>query len=329
MRQLVNFPTPCDAPSCAAIQVGDATEIVYGPEGAPGDQGPIGARGANGRNAFTATTSAFTMPVINALASVAVLDNQSFSIGQLVFLENVGYFSVESKTGTTQIALRNLGGTSAVPAGALIGSGLKLTSGAQPGWDTPGNTPKRYAAIAHREDMGDDGGPMDVQIGTGSSARGDGMIKNLEALFDPSSIVTIFGPNNSRFRIPNGSWKIRVRTPAYFSKGFKVYLIERPGPPAPPAPLVFYGTGTILALGNGFAGNDGEGAQPQRHAVAEALVSVTDPAKYFEVWMSQESWSFGRTNPTRDRAMGVASNFDDGAATPVREIYSIIEIEEP
>lgn len=324
MRKLVNFPAPCETPSCAAIEDTDTAEVVYGPEGLPGETGPVGAAGVNGLDAFTTTSSAFSMPAVASLASVQVLDNRTFAIGQLVFIAGVGYFSVESKGGTTQMSLRNLGGTSALPPGALVGAGIKVTSGAQPGWDVPGNTPKRFAFIAHMEDMGEDGGPLDVQIGAGPG-RSYGGIKHFEVISDPDSIVSISGSQDQQIKLANGLWKMRVRTPAYFCKAFKVYLIERPGPASP---LVFNQPGVVLAVGNGYAGFDSDGADPQRHATVEFMVPVTDPAKHLEVYLQVEEWSFSRALPLRNRTKGVGSNFDDGAATPVREIFTLIEIEE-
>lgn len=325
MRQLVNLPQPCDdyTPPCVVTPATEQSEIQYGEQGEPGFDGPPGSPGTNGLDAFTTTGSAFVMPVEDQLASVQVLDNRSFTVGQLIFIASVGYFELFSKSGTTQMSLRNLGGTSALPAGALIGSGLRVTSGGQPGPDTEANTPKRYAFIAHREEMGTDGGGCDIQLGAGPDAEGVATIPNLEKLSDPDNIVTISGINNQRFQLPIGLWNLRIRVPSYFSQEFQAYLLEKD------EDNLCVGCGTKLAIGNGYAGRDADGADPQRHATIDALVSVTDPAnKWFEIFVHQGSWSFGRTNPTRDRALGVASDFDDGAAVAVKEIFTLIEIAE-
>jgi hypothetical protein len=224
------------------------------------------------------------------------------------------------------MSLLNLGGTSALPEGALVGSGQRVTSGAQPGPDAPPNAPKRYAIIAHTASQGTDGGPMDAQIVHDGENQGVTVIRGLSKILDPDNIVTIGGGGNRTFKLPVGSWKIRVRVPGYYCKAFQAYLYQRPG--TGPVTVYLGETGDLLAIGNGYAGFDTDGADPQRHAVLAALVAVSDPAKYFEVWTRQESWSHTRTSPLRERALGVASNFDDGAATAVGEIYTTIEIEE-
>lgn len=264
------------------------------------------------------------MPAVDALASVQVLSNAGFVVGQLVYIAGVGYFSVQAKTGTTQMSLRNLGGTVVVPPGALIGTGLLLTSGAQPGPDTPGNTPKRWAIIGQVMDRGEDGGGMTIQMGSGSSAQGSGNIYPLSVIENPDSIVTIFGVSNQRFKLPIGSWKIQVRVPAYYCKAFQIYLLEYPGPGGSEG----VGNGTKLAIGNGYAGIDTDGSDPQRHAYLNIVYSVTDPNKWLELFMRQQSWSFARPEPTRSRARGVASNFDDGAGNDVDELFTVVNIEE-
>lgn len=319
MRNLVNLPAPCAGVTpCAALPAEvAASEVIYGPEGAAGFEGPPGDAGASGRDAFTVTASAFVMPPAGSLASVQVLDNRSFSLGQRAYIANIGYFSVDALVGTGQLNLRNLGAVSAVPAGSLVGAGLRVTSGGQPGWDVPANTPKRYAILAHMEDMGDDGGPMDVQYG--SYSQGYAVIPHLEKISDPDAIAVISGDDLTRIALPIGSWKIRARVPSYYSKAFQAYLKLRTGDD-----LTISG-GTLLATGNGYAGIDGNG---QRYAVAEALAIVTEPSNWFEVHVRQESWTFARIEPLRSRALGIGSNFDDGISTPVREIFTVVEIEE-
>lgn len=324
MRKLVNLPSSSCVTVPCALPDQSAAEIIYGDPGPIGNQGIRGSDGADGRDAFTQTTSPFSMPAVDALASVQVLSNAGFTVGQLVYIAGVGYFSIQAKTGTTQLSLRNLGGTVVVPPGALIGSGLRLTSGAQPGPDTPGNTPKRFAIIGHVMDRGEDGGPMMIQNGTGSTAYGVGNIFPLSTIENPDSIVTIFGASSQRFRLPVGSWRIQARVPAYYCKAFQVYLLEYPGPGGSSA----VGNGFKLAIGNGYAGIDTDGSDPQRHAYLNIVYSVTDPEKWLELFMRQESWSFGRTEPTRSRALGVASDFDDGAGNDVDELYTVVEIEE-
>jgi hypothetical protein len=324
MRQLVNLPgQSCVTPDCA-LPDQSTVDIIYGATGESGYPGAKGSPGANGRDAFTTTTSPFSMPAVNSLASVQVSDNRSFEVGQKAFIAGVGDFDVTAKTGTTGMSLRNLGGTSAVPPGSLIGAGLRVTSGGQPGPDTPANTPKRFAIIGHVMDRGEDGGPMTLQIGAGSIAQGVGHVFPLSSIVDADSIVQIFGPSNQRFRLPVGSWKIQIRTPSYLCKAFQVYLLEYPSSEGSSA----FAAGDKIASGNGYAGVDSDGSDPQRHAYLNIVYAVADPEKWLEVLVHQQSWSFNRSEPSRSRALGVASDFDDGAGNDVDELYTVIEIEE-
>lgn len=323
MRRLVNLPDPCaETASCAALVESAAADVIYGAEGLPGFPGVPGTAGANGRDAFTLTASAFVMPSTGALAAAQVIDNRSFAAGQLVYIASVGYFTLDSLIGSTQLNLRNLGASSSLPAGALIGAGLRVTSGGQPGWDTPGNTPKRYAILAHMEDMGEDGGPMQSQIGTGTTAQGAGVVPHLEVISDPDNIASISGAFNSQIRLPVGSWKIRVRAPSFYSKAFQLYLWQRTGDPNIVNTI---SGGILLVIGNGFAGQT---IEQQSHAWADTLVFSTGDGTWWELTLRQASWNFSRPNPKKDQAFGVASNFDNGSGVDVREIYTVIEIEE-
>src|SRR6478736_2550576 len=193
-RTLVNLSAPCAGTTNPCANIVDAGTVVqYGEPGEKGIVGVVGLAGTSGRNAFTTSTVAFTMPTVGALASIQVQDNRSFSVGQKVYIAGVGYFEVDALTGSTAMSVRNLGGTSTLPPGALIGPGLRVTSGAQPGPDTPANTPKRWAFLVHGEAKGEDGGMMDVQLGTGSSASGTGVVKNLQDLYNDDGVVTVAG----------------------------------------------------------------------------------------------------------------------------------------
>jgi hypothetical protein len=318
-RTLVNLGAQCEGAVnlCANTT---PTEAAYGAQGEQGIVGAVGLAGTPGRNAFTTSLSPFSMPPVGSLAALQVLDNRSFSVGQKVYIAGVGYFDVAALTGITSMTVRNLGGTSTLPPGALIGSGLRVTSGAQPGPDTPANAPKRWAFLVHGEAMGEDGGPMDVQQGTGSAASGTGVVNHLQDLYNDDGVVIVSGSDDSAFQLPVGLWNLRIRVPSYYCRAFQVRLVSR-------ASLTTGGE-QILAIGNGYAGIDADGADPQRYASLDALVSVSNPALFFQVRIWQESWSFARVEPTRSRAKGIASDFDDGASVPVREMFTTIEIEE-
>lgn len=81
----------------------------------PGPQGPAGSNGTNGTdgvNAFS-TVSSYSpgaQPVVPAeLANVTlnVSSSRWMGVGQIVYVENRGYFEVQSRPTTTSVSLKN------------------------------------------------------------------------------------------------------------------------------------------------------------------------------------------------------------------------------
>jgi hypothetical protein len=118
----------------------------------PGSPGANGSAGTNGLNAFTFTTSDFVVPAKTTGVTIAVLDNTWVSIGQNVFAEGAGFFSVNSKVGTTALSLTYLDYESNVNAGATITTGAEVSpAGTQPKITGLGNnaTQINLTAIAY------------------------------------------------------------------------------------------------------------------------------------------------------------------------------------
>lgn len=105
---------------------------VPGVEGAPGTNGNAGA------NAFSLVQVAFTVPAISGSVLVTVDDNRWMTIGQNVFVQGAGNFSVASKAGTTVASLTYLSYQGNTNAGAAIGIGAQISpSGTQPSITSP------------------------------------------------------------------------------------------------------------------------------------------------------------------------------------------------
>lgn len=118
MSSLSNCCNPCPT---------TITTEVPGPEGAPG------ADGAAGINAFTITTADFTVPNISNTVTVQVGNSSWMTVGQNVFVEGAGTFSVSSKPGTGSAVLEYLDYAGNTHAGATISSGAQVSpAGTQP-----------------------------------------------------------------------------------------------------------------------------------------------------------------------------------------------------
>lgn len=105
---------------------------VPGPAGA---DGAAGAAGTNGTNAFTTTTAGYTQPAVAATVSVAVVTSAWAVIGQVVYIQNGGYYTVTAIADSTHITVSNLGYTGNAAPAVVIGSGQKVGPGGLKGVD--------------------------------------------------------------------------------------------------------------------------------------------------------------------------------------------------
>ncbi len=104
----------------------------------PGPAGVAGAAGTNGTNgvsAFTTTTAGFTMPAVAATVVVAVATTAWMSVGQVVFVRNAGYFTVNAIGSAISVTLTNLGYVGNAAPAAVIGSGQTVSAGGLKGVD--------------------------------------------------------------------------------------------------------------------------------------------------------------------------------------------------
>lgn len=106
-------------PGCACPT--PVTTDVPGSPGAPGDNG------TNGINAFSITQAPFVVPAISSSVSVTVNQNAWFVVGQNVYVQGAGYFSVNSVAGTNVVGLTYLNYTGNTNAGNTIGSGAQIS----------------------------------------------------------------------------------------------------------------------------------------------------------------------------------------------------------
>ncbi len=145
----------------------------------PGPQGPAGANGTNGTNgadAFTTTTAGFVMPAIAATVVVAVANSAWMSVGQVVFVKNAGYFTVNAIGSAVSVTLANLGYVGNAAPTAVIGGGQTVSAGGLKGVDgvsPPSSTLNGISPTTTRGDIIVDNGannPLasDVRLSAGT-----------------------------------------------------------------------------------------------------------------------------------------------------------------
>jgi hypothetical protein len=102
---------------------------IQGATGATGSTGPTGPTGATGSNAYTTTSSSFTQPASAATVSVQVGDTSWMAVGEYLYVENGGYYTVSSITDSTHVVVTNLGYTGNASPGATVASSSKVSPG--------------------------------------------------------------------------------------------------------------------------------------------------------------------------------------------------------
>jgi hypothetical protein len=96
------------------------TTIAGGSAVSPGGViGPTGSGGA-GKDAFTTLTNNFTQPAVNATVSVVVGKTAFMAVGQVLFVQGGGYYTVSSITDAVTVVLSNLGYVGNAAPGATV-----------------------------------------------------------------------------------------------------------------------------------------------------------------------------------------------------------------
>jgi len=100
-----------------------------GGPGPKGDKGDKGDPGIDGIDAFTLTTAQFVQPATLDSVTVAVENSMWVAMGQIVFVQNGGFYSVVSAPNSVSVTLVNLGYTGNAAPTSLIASGSKVSPG--------------------------------------------------------------------------------------------------------------------------------------------------------------------------------------------------------
>lgn len=126
---VLNTPSDCCLPdSCNPVVVN-----IPGPKGDKGDPGTPCTPCTNGANAWTLLTSTFTQPASSANAVTNVADNSWIVVGQIVFLQFIGFLQVFAKSGANQVTLTNLGFPSSAAPGTVAAIGAFMSPGGERG----------------------------------------------------------------------------------------------------------------------------------------------------------------------------------------------------
>lgn len=108
-----------------------------GNTGAIGSTGPRGATGASGANAFGFTTLSFVQPAVGGTVSVNVDTTDWMNMGQPVFVETGGDYTVAGIASSTVVNLTNVGDSVNASPGATINNGSGISPGGLQGASGP------------------------------------------------------------------------------------------------------------------------------------------------------------------------------------------------
>ena len=110
------------------------------------------SNGVNGKNIWTITTANFTQPLAGNQVTISVsstqqLSNQGFGIGQVIYIENGGYYEVISIASLTSMTIENLGYAGNAAPASNIASGSKVSPGGLVGATGPTGAPGANGSI--------------------------------------------------------------------------------------------------------------------------------------------------------------------------------------
>jgi hypothetical protein len=95
--------------------------------------GQKGDNGASGANAYTVTTANFNQPSVGSNVTVSMANTAIAAVGQPLFVEGGGFYTVSSIASGTSISLNNNGGTGNAAQTTTISSGAAVRGGGQRG----------------------------------------------------------------------------------------------------------------------------------------------------------------------------------------------------
>lgn len=103
--------------------------------GTVGTDGEDGADGADGKNAFTTTTASYVQPAVGADVTANVNDSSWMVIGQEVFVQTGGHYTVISKPTSSKVTLRNAGLDDNAAVAATVPVGMQVGPSGHQGED--------------------------------------------------------------------------------------------------------------------------------------------------------------------------------------------------
>jgi hypothetical protein len=101
---------------------------IPGPRG-PAGSGAGGSQGPAGVNAFTTTSASFVQPAEGNSVSVSVGSTAWMGVGQAIFIETAGYFTVASIVDAGTVSLTRTAVPGFATTGATVASGKKVSPG--------------------------------------------------------------------------------------------------------------------------------------------------------------------------------------------------------
>lgn len=89
--------------------------------------------GVQGQNAFTFTTASFVVPALGAQVTISVINSDWVSLGQTIFIEGAGTFTVSNINSSTSVLLTYQNVSSNTATGNTIAAGAEVSPAGIPG----------------------------------------------------------------------------------------------------------------------------------------------------------------------------------------------------
>lgn len=168
------FTLPIIDPCCVTDCTATTAVQVPGPPGI-GTEGLKGNPGAAGKNAYTVLTVAFTMPAEQANGQITVANTGWMVVGQVIYIQGLGYFRVVTVDTSTLATVKNLEdlATEAYLINSAVGTIVAVGSRVGPGGEQ-GPTGAAFSGISEQDG---DAPPTDPTSGSLRYPVGGGILR--------------------------------------------------------------------------------------------------------------------------------------------------------
>lgn len=294
----------------ACTDVDDEDECLADNEGRepgnPGERGPqgfTGDPGADGAAAYTTTTSAWRVPPAGELARVNVVSSDRFTVGQPVFFQTAGYFTIDSIPSATALIVEQQDTSANLPDNAIVTSGVKVVGAGIVG--APSTGIQRRAIIAMQSNVNvNPSRSFDSYTVVGGKRQATGTWPNFTRISDEDSIIemgdtssnaflqALWANNLGAFRLPQGRWRLDFRGMFYNTERTIIRLAVGNNPSG-----LNYGPQTYYQIGSCYSADSTQQVSAMVYGTVELDLPQANTNRVLtqcQDWESNDPQAYGR-----------------------------------